>query len=325
MKKALLLAAAAAALLSACAPTQTTFDPLVQPLATDLGPHNNLMEWWYVSGSLPEEGLAFHWAQFQVRPPGVPLPIMISHVAVTDLATGKVTFIEKNPAIGSGTASFPPLKLTNGDWTFQQEGGAFDLKAGPLNVRLTPQKGPVIHPPGYSGSPETGYLYYQGITRLALDGQINGRTVKGEAWLDHQWGNQIPGQAALWDWMAVQLAGGEDLMVYRVRTAAGKQTQLVGSIVDKAGVARAATNLTLEPGRTWTGSGGRVYTLSWRVKADEFDLNVDAVRDEQELLSRSTSIAYWEGPVRVSGTWRGQPETGKGMMEIVGGSLGGGR
>lgn len=323
MKKALLVAVAA--LLSACAPTQTTFDPRVPPLATDLGPHNNLMEWWYVSGSLPEEGLAFHWAQFQVRPQGVPLPIMISHVAVTDLATGKVTFIEKNPAIGSGSASFPPLKLTNGDWTFQQDNTAFALNAGPINVRLTPQKGPVIHPPGYSGSPETGYLYYQGITRLALDGQINGRTVKGEAWLDHQWGNQIPGQAALWDWMALQLAGGEELMVYRVRTPAGKVTQLVGSIVDKAGVARAATNLTLEPGRTWTGTDGRVYTLSWRAKADEFDLTVDAVRDEQELLSRSTNIAYWEGPVKVSGTWRGQPDTGKGMMELVGGTLGGGR
>ena len=27
------------------------------------------MEWWYVSGYLPEPKLAFHWAQFKVAPP----------------------------------------------------------------------------------------------------------------------------------------------------------------------------------------------------------------------------------------------------------------
>ncbi|GAA5514381.1 hypothetical protein Dcar01_03136 [Deinococcus carri] len=318
MPRALLVAATL--LLSACVPTlQTAVDPARLPAATDYGPHAFPMEWWYVSGFLPEEGLAFHWAQFQVRAANVPVPVMISHLALTDLRTGQVTFLEQSP--GLGQAAFPPLKLGQGNWRLEQQGTDFRLNAGPLDLTLHPLKGPVLHPPGYSGSAETGLLYYQGVTRLALSGQVAGRSVQGQAWLDHQWGNQIPGRAALWDWFSVQLRGGDDLMVYRVRTPDGRVVQTVGSIVDARGNARPATNLTVEPGRTWQSAGGRTYTLSWHLRADEFDLTAEAVRDEQELLSRTTNIAYWEGPIRVMGTWGGQPETGQGMLEVVGGLL----
>lgn len=278
-----------------------------------------------MSSYLPEEGLAFHWAQFQVKRPSLPLPILISHLAVTDLRTGKVDFTEQSPGIGKGQVTYPPLSIDSGGWTFKQQTNeplsVFALNAGPLRLTLTPLKNPVMHPPGFSGSPETGLLYYQGITRLALAGQVNGRDVQGLAWLDHQWGNQTAGQGAVWDWMSIQLSGGEDLMVYRVKTPAGQVVQTIGSIVDEAGVARAATNLTLEPGRVWKGTQGREYVLSWRIKADEFDLSVEAVNDAQELLSKSTRIAYWEGPIKVSGLWRGQSETGHGMMELVAGTL----
>ncbi|MFN4251529.1 lipocalin family protein [Deinococcus sp.] len=311
-----------ALLLSGCAPVQTTVNPAVLPAATDFGAHENPMEWWYVSSYLPGEGLALHWAQFRVRDPRVPFPVFISHVAVTDLRSGQVTFLEQSP--DTGEVAFPPLRIRQGAWTLTQAGpqptAPLTLKAGPLDLTLTPVKGPVLHPPGFSGSADTGVLFYQGITRLSLTGSVNGRAVQGEAWLDHQWGNQIPGQTALWDWFSVQLEGGRDLMVYRVRRLDGTVAQLIGSVVEPDGSVRAVKGLRAVPGEEWISPQGRKYTLGWQLVSDEFDLTVRAVRREQELLSRSTRIAYWEGPIEVSGVWAGEQARGTGMMELVSGT-----
>ncbi|PIG97974.1 lipocalin family protein [Deinococcus sp. UR1] len=312
----------AALLLSGCAPVQTTVNPAVLPAATDFGTHENPMEWWYVSSYLPGEGLALHWAQFRVRDPRVPFPVFISHVAVTDLRSGQVTFLEQSP--DTGEVAFPPLRIRQGAWTLTQAGpqptAPMTLKAGPLDLTLTPVKGPVLHPPGFSGSADTGVLFYQGITRLTLTGSVNGRAVQGEAWLDHQWGNQIPGQTALWDWFSVQLDGGRDLMVYRVRRLDGTVAQLIGSVVEPDGSVRAVKGLRAVPGEEWISPQGRKYTLGWQLVSDEFDLTVRAVRREQELLSRSTRIAYWEGPIEVAGVWAGEQARGTGMMELVSGT-----
>ena len=301
---------------------QTTVNPAVLPAATDFGAHENPMEWWYVSSYLPGEGLALHWAQFRVRDPRVPFPVFISHVAVTDLRSGQVTFLEQSP--DTGEVAFPPLRIRQGAWTLTQAGpqptAPMTLKAGPLDLTLTPVKGPVLHPPGFSGSADTGVLFYQGITRLTLTGSVNGRAVQGEAWLDHQWGNQIPGQTALWDWFSVQLDGGRDLMVYRVRRLDGTVAQLSGSVVEPDGSVRAVRGLRAVPGEEWISPQGRKYTLGWQLVSDEFDLTVRAVRCEQELLSRSTRIAYWEGPIEVSGVWAGEQARGTGMMELVSGT-----
>ncbi|MBZ9751598.1 carotenoid 1,2-hydratase [Deinococcus sp. HMF7604] len=319
MKRLLLLLTAA--LLGACTPVQLAVDPAARPSPADYGPHNFPMEWWYVSAYLPSEALALHWAQFRVRDTRLPVPLMISHVAVTDLKSGSLSFLEQ-PA-GGGEASFPPLRLSQQGWTFQQQGTSstapFELKAGPLDLTLTPLKGPVIHPPGYSGGPEVGALYYQSVTWLALSGTVNGRPVQGQAWLDHQWGNQIPGQTALWDWFSVHLEGGDDLMVYRVRRPDGEVAQLIGSVVDPSGQVRAVTGLRATPGATWTSLAGHTYALGWHLQADDFDLTVRALRREQELRSRSNRIDYWEGPIEVQGTWASQPTRGTGMMELVGG------
>ncbi|WP_291426279.1 lipocalin-like domain-containing protein [Deinococcus sp.] len=323
-----ILICAAAALLVGCAPRlKPSFDPAVAPRADDLGPHGDLMEWWYLSGYLPGEKLAFHWAQFKVSTPRFPADLYFAHVAVTDLTTGRLTFLEQPLDLGRGKASYPPLRLQQGDWAFDQvmngagQTARFNLAAGPLVLSAVPQKPPVIHPPGYSGVPNvTGAMYYQSVTRLHLTGTVAGRPVQGQAWLDHQWGGMAPGRGARWDWMSVQLSGGEDLMLYRVLSAEGQVVQTFGSVVDQQGIAHAATNVVMTPGRIWSAPSGHEYVLDWKVRADEFDLDVKAVHDNQELVSRSTGVTYWEGPIEVSGTWRGAPQTGGGMMELVAGS-----
>ena len=179
----------------------------------------------------------------------------------------------------------------------------------------------MVHPPGYSGTPATGQLYYQSVTRLGVTGTINGQPASGLAWLDHQWGDQEPGRAALWDWFGVHLSDGSDLMLYRVKTLDGKVVQLAGSAVGADGVARAVNNLTMTPTRQWVSPSGRKYALDWAVTSDRGNLTIKAVNDDQELLSKSTSVAYWEGPVAGTGTWDNADVNVVGMGEFVGGVL----
>jgi predicted secreted hydrolase len=308
-------------LLSACLPRATAFDPARMPDPQALGPNNAATEWWYVSGYLPETGQAFHWAQFKVNYKGI--PYFASHIAVADLKTGKLNFLEEGRQDAAFT--FPPLKVRQADWSLTQTApnntAPFELRAGPLQLTLTPQKGPVVHPPGYSGTPETGQLYYQSVTRLSVSGTIDGQSATGTAWFDHQWGDQQPGRAALWDWFGVHLSDGSDLMLYRVKTLDGKVVQLAGSEVGADGVAREVKNVTMTPQREWTSPSGRKYVLDWKVTSDRGDLTLRAVRDEQELLSKTTSVAYWEGPVSGDGEWGGAAVKVDGMGEFVGGVL----
>ncbi|TSA84629.1 carotenoid 1,2-hydratase [Deinococcus detaillensis] len=307
--------------LTACVPRAAAFDPAKMPDPAALGPNNAATEWWYVSGYLPDTKQAFHWAQFKVNYKGI--PYFASHLAMTDLTTDKVTFLEQGQQ--DAKFSFPPLKASQGDWTLTQSANApaapFKLDAGPLQLTLTPQKGPVVHPPGYSGTPETGQLYYQSVTRLAVSGTIEGQPASGTAWFDHQWGDQQPGRDSLWDWFGVHLSDGSDLMLYRVKKLDGTVVQLAGSEVGPDGVARAVGNVTMTPQRTWVSPSGRSYTLDWKVSSDRGDLTLSAVNDSQELLSKTTSIAYWEGPITGGGTWGGAAVKVEGMGEFVGGVL----
>ena len=308
-------------LITACVPAPMAFDPNRMPAPDALGANNVATEWWYASGVLPESGLAFHWAQFKVNYRG--LPYHASHVAVTDLRGNTVNFVEND--VQTTSFGFPPLLVQQGDWTLQQTDKTYRLTAGPLNLTLTPQKAPVVHPPGYSGTAEVGRLYYQSITRMAVSGTVTvagqPREARGTVWLDHQWGDQTPGQAALWDWFGVHLSNGSDLMLYRVKTLDGRVVQLAGSEVGADGVAREVKNVTMTPAREWVSPSGRKYVLDWAVASDRGTLTLKAVRDNQELLSKSTSVAYWEGAVQGDGTWGGAAVRAEGMGEFVGGAL----
>lgn len=309
-----------ACLLSACTPTaQLNFEQ--QPTAHELGAKNAPTEWWYVSGYLPESQLSFHWAQFKVKRYG--LTYHAGHVAVLDLRTKKLKMFEQKAQ--NTRFGFPPLLVQQDKWQLKQQDHQYLLRAGPLNLQLTPRKAAVVHPPGYSGTPELGRMFYQSITRLDVVGsvQIAGqkRRASGQAWLDHQWGDQSSGQTALWDWFGLHLSNGADLMLYRVRDTKGKVAQLAGSYIDQNGRAKALTKLKMTPLRSWKSPSGRQYVLNWRIEAPNLQLELGPLNDNQELLSKSTFVAYWEGPITGKGQLFDQPISAQGMGEFVAGTL----
>jgi predicted secreted hydrolase len=284
---------------------------------------------------LPEEQLSFHWAMFKgYTPPElkvaglpaaylVPGPIYASHIVVSDLKSNTKLFDERFDFPREDVRAVGlPLVLEQRNWRLTQEGQSYRLSAGPIQLVLRPNRPAVVHPPGYSGNAETGRMYYVSFTRLDMEGKLGDRAVKGQAWMDHQWGDQLSanGLGALWDWFGLHLSNGHDLMLYRVKNRKGEVVQLAGSATAPNGEVQEVKGLQMTPLETWTSEGGRSYALAWKIEADGFSFTLNAPRKEQELLTTSTRVAYWEGPMAGSGSWQGRPVRVQGMGELVAGT-----
>ena len=84
--------------------------------------------------------------------------------------------------------------------------------------------------------------------------------VRGSAWLDHAWGAGALGAGqAGWDWFALQLADGRDLMLYRLRRTDGSvDPASFGSLVGPDGAVRAlaAGDVQVDELGHWTSPRG---------------------------------------------------------------------
>ena len=178
--------------------------------------------------------------------------------------------------------------------------------------------------------------HYYSLTRMPTRGSISvdGERfeVEGESWMDHEFGTSFlePEQRG-WDWFAIQLSDGRELMLYQLRRADGsRDPRSSGTLVDRSGKTTHLANadFTLTKGSMqFKSTNGAVYPTEWTVAipSQRLDLKVTTPLNDQELsLERSTGIAYWEGMIDVTGTANGNPVTGAGYLEMTGyhGSLG---
>jgi predicted secreted hydrolase len=202
-----------------------------------------------------------------------------------------------------------------------------------LSLALKAVKPPVIHGAGglsRKGPGENEYSRYVSITRLAAAGTMRNGAVteplSGTAWFDHEWGpGALPAGAAGWDWFALQLDDGSDLMLYRMRARDGSATAFSsGTFVPAAGEPRTISwrDVTLEETAFWKSprSGAR-YPGKWRLAVASLglDLAVEPLLTDQELVTeQSTGVTYWEGACRVRGARGGRPVTGRAYAELTG-------
>ena len=238
-------------------------------------------------------------------------------------------------------ASEPAPEAPGADWargllplTLRVADG--DEVRGPiaLDLVLEAAKRPVLQGDrGLSkkGSSPGNASYYYSMTRLPTRGRVTaaGRTVEveGASWLDREWSTSAleDGQVG-WDWFALQLGDGRDLMLYRMRRGDGSLEPLSrGSLVEADGSSRVLSvdAFEIEPLELWTSprSGGE-YPVTWRVRVPEagIDLAVEPVLRDQE---HETFVVYWEGAVDVRGTSAGEPVEGVGYVELTGYADGG--
>jgi predicted secreted hydrolase len=168
--------------------------------------------------------------------------------------------------------------------------------------------------------------YYVGYTRMSGRGTIGTgggeAQVTGEAWFDHEWSTSALGPGAVgWDWFSLQLEDGRELMLFQVRREDGSiERASGGTLVGRDGRARhlGREDASIDVLRRWTSpeSGGR-YPSRWRLRvpSEELDLAVEPWLLAQEMR---TSLVYWEGAVRVSGSSRGRAVSGAGYVELTG-------
>ena len=152
------------------------------------------------------------------------------------------------------------------------------------------------------------------------------QTVTGSTWMDHEFGsNQLTASQVGWDWFAIQLTDGVEVMPYQLRLTDGRpDPHSSGSLIYPDGriehLPFSAFELT--PQEVWQSpkSGGR-YPGRWRIQGPSrhLDLSVQAAFPDQELATTgSTQVTCGEGSVSVAGPAGGRPLTGVGYLEMTG-------
>jgi predicted secreted hydrolase len=146
--------------------------------------------------------------------------------------------------------------------------------------------------------------------------------VHGTAWFDHQWGDFVTAGVGGWDWFAINLADGTDVMAYLIRAPDGSYpiayaTLASGDAVTELG----ASDFTITVLDNWTSAAtGARYPAGWRVvlPGSSIDLTLEPTVADQELDTRaSTGVVYWEGSQTVTDTATGTP-AGDAYVELTG-------
>ncbi len=274
--------------------------------------------------------------------------LIMGHASLTDLETGSHVFSDvlyrTTPLLG-GFGVYPDSTLgwcrapagTPALWSLRCNGAAFDVTAEDQNRGLSftlstrPERPLLFQGPGgvspKGNRPEAASLYYS-FTRLATTGRVtvDGRTleVSGTSWMDKEFGsNQLTEDQVGWDWFSLQLEDGREFMLYLLRDASGGTDFARGTLVPAEGPVRyiGAEAWTLEVRDRWTSpETGAVYPSGWRLRipGEAVDLRIEpALRDQENIGSRSGHLFYWEGAVEIRDTGTGRP-LGRGYVELTG-------
>ena len=309
-------------------------------------------EWWYVTGNLfAADGRAFGvqltFFRNALVAGGAASPsrwrshhVWMAHFALSDERRGTFRFSERfaREAVDLAGVTAAPFRVALEDWSLASmspSGSDFSPLAlaarnGDFAAELTLETG---KPPVLQGErglsqkgPEPGNAsYYYSLTRLATRGTVTvaGETVPvtGEAWLDREWSTSALGaELAGWDWFALQLDDGRELMFYRLRRKDGASDPWSrGSLVAADGSARSLqpAEVRLTPLSTWPSPTGAIYPAKWRIEVpgEALDLELAPRVANQEL---AVTVRYWEGAVKIAGSSHGRPIGGHGFVEMTG-------
>jgi predicted secreted hydrolase len=119
-----------------------------------------------------------------------------------------------------------------------------------------------------------------------------------------------------WNWFALHLADGSDLMLYQLFDMDRRNVMTAGTLSNaKGAVPFKEGEVELVPGSTWTSpKTGIPYVVEWKIKLPSGDINVKPFVVDSEFDSSGTSAnVYWEGAVKATGSIEGQ-----GFLELSG-------
>jgi predicted secreted hydrolase len=234
----------------------------------------------------------------------------------------------------AGATGQPEFSVWLSNWSVQQTApDEYHLQSSQQDIRLDLKlkdvKGPILEGDhGYSqkGAEPGNASYYYSETRLQTQGSLSvggqNFNVNGDSWMDHEFSTSaLAANEVGWDWYALQLSDGSELMMYALRHSDGSQDPYSSGII----ILPDGTTRLLKPAdfkitstRSWRSPhSGAVYPADWTVQipSENLTLHVRPYLADQEL---NVSFIYWEGAVKVTGARNGVSLSGSGYVELTG-------
>ena len=329
---------------------QRVYQPRPFEFPTDHGPHPEFRnEWWYLTGNLADAtGRPFGYQltifRIALSPTAPPMDspwrtnqVYMGHFALTDVAGHRHYGFERfsRGALGLAGAQATPFRVWLEDWALTgAEADLFPLhlraREGEITLDLTLNAGKPVVLQGDRGlsqkSAESGNAsYYYSYTRLPTQGVVSlggqSFTVGGASWLDREWSTSALGpEQSGWDWFALQLDDGRDLMFYRLRRKDGGMDSFsTGMLIEADGRTRRlrGSEVELQPLGEWVSPHTRDrYPAGWRLRlpAEKLDLTITPKVVDQEMR---LTVRYWEGAVTVNGQAGERTVSGQGYLEMT--------
>jgi predicted secreted hydrolase len=243
--------------------------------------------------------------------------VYMAHLALSDVSAGAFYKAQRltRGALGLAGAQGSPLKVWVEDWQMAApsvgewpwRAVARDTNFG-LDLTIQRGKSPVAN--GEAGLSRKSALggnasHYYSMTRMPAAGTLRTpsgtREVTGELWLDREWSSSALASNQIgWDWFALQLNDGRELMFYRLRNVdGGIDAASAGTLVKSDGSVRhlSKNEVHIDVLERWQSPHStRLYPSRWRFEVPELDiaLTLTPVLADQE---HQGPITYWEGAV----------------------------
>ena len=318
----------------------------------DHGPHPEYRsEWWYFTGNVravdgSRYGFQLTFFRFRLaansierRSEWAAEQVYMAHFAVTDVGAERFHAFERfsRGALGLAGARASPFRVWLEDWSASGQGGAGDFalrlqasEAGTgIDLAFGPGEGPTLHgDAGYSrkSAAPGNASYYYSYPRMPVSGRLwtprGSFEVAGEGWLDREWSSSaLASDQVGWDWFALHLSDGSELMLYQLRRRDGSADPFsYGLLVDAAGdtLILASEDFIIEVKKYWQPSDKKItYPSGWQLRVPSLTLDVEVLPLVEDQEWRQT-IRYWEGAVSVRGRSGLLPVSGSGYAELTG-------
>jgi predicted secreted hydrolase len=307
----------------------------------DFGSHpDHRIEWWYLTANLEdEEGVSYgaQWTLFRLAiEPGPERAgwanqhVWMGHAAVTSKDRHLYAETFARGGVGQAGVITEPFRAWIDSWSLRSLEPSPDAGLSRLEVsasgpdfsyrfQLRSNAPLVLHgDQGYSRKSERGQAScYFSQPFFQVEGVVTFRgatlKVRGRAWMDREWSSQplAPDQKG-WDWFSLHFDTGEKVMLFQLRHDDGKHFR-AGTWISPEGKAQplGPDEITIKPIAHSTVAGRRLPTR-WTLQIKSRGLNIEsAPLNPQSWMG--TSIPYWEGPIRFSGSHQGQ-----GYLEMTG-------
>ena len=334
------------------------YEPREFSFPLDYGPHPDYWhEWWYYTGNLKTEsghrfGFQLTFFRFALKPKETQrnsqwaaTQMMMAHFALSDVDEHQFYQYEKSSrvALGLAGATARPFNVWVDNWTATgtpddawpitlhavQDDTAIDLTLVPTKPVVLQGEQGLSRNGGEAGNASYYYSYTHLQTRGVIRTGDHHYDVSGLSWLDREWGTSFLAEnQSGWDWFALQLSDGSEVMVYRLRHKDGSvDPYSSGLIVGQDGVTHPlpAQAFNVQNLSQWRSPHTRIlYPSRWRltIPGEALDIEIEPLLQDQELHA---SINYWEGAVWIHGIGNENNVIGHGYVELTGYDQAGGQ